>query len=194
MTILPDLSEIKSIRKSLNISQKELGEILNIPQSTISRIENGSMDPPYSKIKKIYTYLQKELAKSKESTIRAENIMTKKIYSIGSDSTVKNAVEIMNQYKISQVPIIDDEKNVGSLTAKKIQKLLTDNSNFLNMKVIDIKELPFPEVEKNWSTKEISNLLLNYPAVLVKHLNKYIGIITDADFLKLTNRYDYKIK
>jgi predicted transcriptional regulator len=188
MTILPDLSEIKSIRKSLNISQKELGEILNIPQSTISRIENGSMDPPYSKIKKIYTYLQKELAKSKESTIRAENIMTKKIYSISSDSTVKNAVEIMNQHKISQVPIIDDEKNVGSLTAKKIQKLLTENSNFLNMKVVDVKELPFPEVEKNWSTKEISNLLLNYPAVLVKHLNKYIGIITDADFLKLTNR------
>ncbi len=193
MAILPDLSEIKSIRKSLNISQKELGEMLNIPQSTISRIENGSMDPPYSKIKKIFSYLHKELAKSKESTIRAENIMTKKIYSISSDSTVKNAVEIMNQHKISQVPIIDDEKNVGSLTAKKIQKLLTDNSNFLNMKVIDVKELPFPEVEKNWSTKEISNLLLNYPAVLVKHLNNYIGIITDADFLKLTKRYDYKI-
>ena len=64
----------------------------------------------------------------------------------------------------------------------------------LNMKVIDVKELPFPEVEKNWSTKEISNLLLNYPAVLVKHLNKYVGIITDADFLKLTTKYESKIK
>jgi predicted transcriptional regulator len=188
MTILPELSEIKSIRKSLNISQKELGEMLNIPQSTISRIENGSMDPPYSKIKKIYTYLLEELEKRKGSTLKAENIMTKKIFSINSDSTVKNAVEIMNQQNISQVPIIDDDKNIGSLTANKIQKLLTENSNFLNMEVINVKELPFPEVERNWSTKEISNLLLNYSAVLVKHLNKYIGIITDADFLKLTNR------
>ena len=190
---MPELSEIKVIRKSLNISQKELGEILNIPQSTISRIENGSMDPPYSKIKKIYTYLQKELAKSKESTIRAENIMTKKIFSINSDSTVKHAVEIMNYHKISQVPIIDNEKNVGSLTAKKIQKLLTENSYILNMKVNVVKELPFPEVEKNWGTKEISNLLLNYPAVLVKDINKYVGIITDADFLKLTKKYNYQI-
>lgn len=193
MTILPELAEIKSLRKSLNISQKELGETLNIPQSTISRIENGSMDPPYSKIKKIYTYLQKELAKSKESTIRAETIMTKKIFSINSDSTVKHAVEMMNQHKISQVPIIEEEKNVGSLTAKKIQKLLTENSYILNMKVNTVKELPFPEVEKNWGTKEISNLLLNYPAVLVKDINKYVGIITDADFLKLTKKYNYQL-
>lgn len=192
--MMPELSEIKSMRKSLNISQKELGEILSIPQSTISRIENGSIDPPYSKIKKIYSYLQQELAKSKESAIKAETIMTKKIFSISSTSSVKHAVEIMNQHKISQVPIIDNEKNIGSLTAKKIQKLLTENSHILNMKVMDVKELPFPEVEKDWNTKEISNLLLNYPAVLVKELNKYIGIITDADFLKLTKKYQYKIK
>lgn len=188
MITLPELYEIKSLRKTLNISQKELGEILDIPQSTISRIENGSIDPPYSKVKKIYTYLQKEMAKNKESAIRAENIMTKKIFSINPNSTVKQAVEIMNHHKISQVPIIDDDKNIGSLTAKKIQKLLTENSYMLNMKVIDVKELPFPEVDKNWSAKEISNLLLNYPAVLVKYLNKYVGIITDADFLKLTNK------
>jgi predicted transcriptional regulator len=188
MKMLPELSEIKSLRKSLYLSQKELGEKLGIPQSTISRIENGSIDPPYSKIKKIYAYLQKELAKNNQSTIKAENIMTKEIFSITSDSTVKHAIKIMNQHKISQVPIIDDEKNIGSITAKKIQKLLTENAFILNMKVFDIKELPFPEVEENWSTKEISNLLLNYPAVLVKHINNYVGIITDADFLKLTTK------
>jgi predicted transcriptional regulator len=189
MKALPDLSEIKSLRKKLNISQKELGEKLDIPQSTISRIENGSMDPPYSKIKKIYSFLQKELTKSKKSEIMAENIMTKEIFSITSDSTVKSAVEIMNQHKISQIPIIDEERNIGSLTAKKIQKLLTENAYILNLKVIDVKELPFPEVEKNWSAKGISNLLLNYPAVLVKNFNKYVGIITDSDFLKLTSSY-----
>ena len=122
--MLPELSEIKSIRKALNISQKELGEILKIPQSTISRIENGSIDPPYSKIKKIYNYLQKELAKSKEYTIRAENIMTKKIFSISSNSTVKQAVEIMNQHKISQIPIIDDDKIAGTKQKTGFDSLL----------------------------------------------------------------------
>ena len=57
MEVLPDSSEIRNLRKSLNISQKELGEILSISQSTISRIENGTMDPPYSKFKVIYEFL-----------------------------------------------------------------------------------------------------------------------------------------
>ena len=51
-----------------------------------------------------------------------------------------------------------------------------------------IIELPFPEVEKNWNAKDISNLLIKYSAVLVKENNKFIGIITDADFLKLTSK------
>ena len=48
------------------------------------------------------------------------------------------------------------------------------------------KDLPFPEIEKNWDIKDISNLLSNYSAILVKEYGEYIGIITDADFLKFT--------
>ncbi|GAI92067.1 unnamed protein product, partial [marine sediment metagenome] len=56
MEVVPNLSRIKYLRKKLNISQKELGEKLDISQSTISRIENGDMDPPYSKAKKIIEF------------------------------------------------------------------------------------------------------------------------------------------
>ena len=96
----------------------------------------------------------------------------------------------MNQYKISQIPIISEEGiNIGSITSKKIQKSIIDNPDIINIEVDRVKELPFPEVEKDWNVKEISNLLLNYPAVLVKQYNNYIGIITDSDFLKLTTKY-----
>jgi len=71
---------------------------------------------------------------------------------------------------------------------KKIQKYITDDPVILNLKVTDIKELPFPEVEKNWNVKDISSLLLSYPAVLVKEDKRYIGIITDSNFLKLTSK------
>ena len=53
MKNFPHLTEIRYLRKKLGITQNDLGEKLNIPQSTISRIENGSIDPPYSKIKLI---------------------------------------------------------------------------------------------------------------------------------------------
>jgi len=188
MDVLPDFPQIRSLRKSLNISQKELGEKLNISQSTISRIENGTMDPPYSKFKQIYEFLENERISRKRSTKHAVDILTSEIIFINPQSTVREAVELMTKYNISQIPILENNYNYGSITSKKIQKYITDDPIILNLKVTDIKELPFPEVEKNWNVKDISSLLLNYSAVLVKDDKEYIGIITDSNFLKLTSK------
>ena len=186
MEILPDFSQIKNLRKSLNISQKELGEELKLSQSTISRIENGTMDPPYSKFKMIYEFLENEKRSRKRSKKHAKDILTPKIIFIEPQSTVKDAVELMTKYNISQLPILENNQNYGSITSKRIQKYITDDPVILNLKVTDVKELPFPEVDKNWNVKDISSLLINYPAVLVKENKKFIGIITDSNFLNLT--------
>ncbi|MFX1302755.1 MAG: CBS domain-containing protein [Promethearchaeota archaeon] len=182
------MSDIKNLRKKLNINQKELGEILNIPQSTISRIENGTIDPPYSKLKKIYEYLENERKIREKSKKHAEDIMTIKIQSIKPNSTIREAVDLMNNHEISQLPIIENNQNFGSITSKKIQKYVTDNPEIINMDISLIKELPFPEIDKNWNVKDISDLLLKYPAVLVKENNDYIGIITDSDLLRISNK------
>ena len=113
--------------------------------------------------------------------------MSKNLLMINSKSSIKDAINLMNEYNISQVPIIQNGQNLGSLTSKKIQKVITDNPELINADVSTIKELPFPEIEKTWSVKEISNLLINYSAVLVRDRNDYIGIITDSDLLKQTN-------
>jgi len=51
-TMLPELSEIKSIRKSLNISQKELGEILNIPNQPFQESKMAQWTLHTQKLKK----------------------------------------------------------------------------------------------------------------------------------------------
>lgn len=184
--MLPDFAVIRYLRKSLNISQKELGEELGIPQSTISRIENGTMDPPYSKFKMIYEFLESESRKKKQAEMTAKDIMTTKIISIRPKSTIKEAIELMYQNGISQLPIMQNGQNLGSITSKKIQKEITDKPEIIKADIALIKELPFPEVNVNWDAKAISSLLVSYAAVLVKKNDKYIGIITDSDFLKLT--------
>jgi len=194
MEILPSLDDIRHLRKKLNISQRELGEVLNIPQSTISRIENKSIDPPYSKFKKIYEHLDNERKIREKSKKLAEDIMTPEIYSIQSSSTIREAVGLMNKHEISQLPIIENNQNIGSITSKKIQKSITDNPELINMDISLIKELPFPEIDRKWNVKDISDLLLKYSAVLVKNNNDYIGIITDSDFLRLPNKKTHTSK
>ncbi len=186
--MLPELSEIKHLRQKLNISQKNLGEILNISQSTISRIENGTMDPPYSKIKLIFDFLENEKMKHKKSKTTAKDVMTIKILSITPNSTLNDAVKLMNENKISQLPVLDKDQNIGSITSKKIQKYIIKNPELINVNISHILELSFPEIEPDWSIKSISNLLINYSAVLVKENRKFIGIITDADILKFTSK------
>lgn len=185
MKYLPELTDIKSLRKKLDISQEDLGKIINVNQSTISRIESGEVDPPYSKVKKLFEFLEHEKMIRKKIEKKAENIMTMNPIAINPKSPIRKAVELMNEYNISQLPVIAEDKNLGSITAKKIQKEITDNYELINAEVDLIKELPFPEIERDWDIKDISNLLTNYPAVLVKEHGKYIGIITDADLLKL---------
>ncbi len=189
MKFLPDPSEIKNLRKKLNLNQKDLGEKLRIPQSTISRIESGRIDPPYSKFKKIYEFLQKERIERESLGAKrsAEHIMSKKVYIINLKSSIKDAINLMNEYSISQVPIIEKGQNVGSITSKKIQKFIIDNPGLINADISTIQELPFPEIERSWNVKEISNLLIIYSAVLVRDYNDYVGIITDSDLLKLPN-------
>jgi len=188
MEILPSISDIKRLRKKLNISQETLGKKLQISQSIISRIESGAVDPPYSKLKKIYEYLENERKIREKSERHAEDIMTLDLHSITLDSTIRDAIALMNKYEISQLPIIENNLNFGSVTSKKIQKTITDNPQIISMDVSLIKELPFPEIDKNWSVKDISDLLLKYPAVLVKYKDRYIGIITDSDLLKIPNK------
>ncbi len=44
--------EIKSIRTSLNIRQEDLGTLLSLRRETISRIENGSINPTFAFLRK----------------------------------------------------------------------------------------------------------------------------------------------
>jgi len=185
MPPLPDLIEIKQIRRKLNISQRDLEEELNIPQATISRIENGIGNPSYLSVKKIFDYLDNLKSGKKNSEKKAKDIKSNKIISIVSKATIKEAVNLMNEYKFSQLPIIDNNQNIGSITSKKIQKIIIDHPEMITAEIDVIKELPFPEIEKDWDIKNISGLLTNYPAVLVKEKGEYTGIITDADLLKL---------
>jgi CBS domain-containing protein len=68
-----------------------------------------------------------------------EEIMTKKVITIDPDQTVEAAVDLMIQNKIKKLPVVEDNKLKGIITASDIvvvePKLIASVANLISMKL-----------------------------------------------------------
>ena len=68
-----------------------------------------------------------------------EEIMTKKVVTIDPDQTVEAAVDLMIQNKIKKLPVVEDNKLKGIITASDIvvvePKLIASVANLISMKL-----------------------------------------------------------
>jgi len=183
--LLPELNEIKKMRKSLGITQTELANLSGVSQSMIARIEKGR-DASYSKIKKIFDAFDR--IKEKTSNITAKNIMTKNIISIESCKKIITAARIMKNKNISQLPVIDNGKLMGMIREQEITHVFSINKNPKEILVKDVMIASPPVIDSSSPIDVVSNLLDYNPAVLVREKGKLKGIITKADLLKLMKK------
>ncbi len=172
-----ELSEIKKIRKSLGLTQTELAKKANVSQSLIAKIESDKIDPTFTKTKKIFETL--DLLQNKEE-IKAEELMNTKIISISPGDSIKESINKMKKYGISQMPVLDGQNVVGLVSESTLLDALMSNKG---KKIADIMEETPPTVSKTASVKVVSNLLRHYPVVLVSESGRLAGLITKADLL-----------
>jgi len=172
-----ELDEVKKIRKKLGMTQTELANRAGVSQSLIAKIESGRIDPTYTKAKKLFAALN-ELEKKEE--IKAEEIMTAKIISVGPGESVKEVISKMRKFQISQLPVIEDHKLIGVASESTILEAL------LNSKAKEVREVMHeapPIVSKKTSIQIVSSLLKHYPIVVVSEEGKLVGLITKSDLL-----------
>jgi len=172
-----ELSEIKKIRKSLGLTQTELAKKANVSQSLIAKIESEKIDPTFTKTKKIFETL--DYLQNKEE-IKANELMNAKIISIGPSENIKESVNKMKKYGISQMPVLDGQNVVGLVSESTLLDALMSKKS---SKIEEIMEESPPTVSKTASIKVVSSLLRHYPVVLVSDSGKLAGLITKADLL-----------
>ncbi len=183
--MFPEIEEIKRRRKKLGISQKKLAELVGVSQPLIARIESGRFDPKLSLVKKIFQVLEEIEGKS----VDAKTIMHSPVISVSASESIKRAAEIMIEHEISQMPVVEGDAVVGSITENAIVKaVLEKGSAAENLCVRDVMEQPFPTVSPSESLNSISRLLLENPAVLVVEKGKIVGIITKQDIMKFLTK------
>jgi cystathionine beta-synthase len=106
------------------------------------------------------------------------------LLSIEAISTVREAIETMNQSGVSQLPVFDKGNLVGSLTETALFQKTMENPDVMELTVGALLEPPFPTVGLEESVYEIVKLLKSSPAVLVRDREKYQGILTRFDVVE----------
>ena len=179
--MLPDLQEIKKKRRLFGMTQTDLSRTCGISQSLIAKIETGKLIPAYDKAKKIFDMLE---SMHNESSLKAKDIMNKNVLYAGEDDRVTSLVKKMSKNGISQMPVIEKEANLGTVSERVILEAIKEGKDFSLLKAKDVMEEAVPSVNRESPLELISSLLEYSPAVLVKKKGKIEGIITKADLLK----------
>jgi predicted transcriptional regulator len=175
--------ELRKLRKKAGLTQKELAKRAGISQSLIARIEKGTVDPRLSTLRKIINIINEVLGERK---FLARSIMSSPVISLDVNDTIGKAIELMWKYGISQLPVFQNGKLVGSIREDSILNKIKNEKieDLLNKKVYELKEEPFPIVNVETSIEEIGRILLSgKPAVLVEDNGKIVGIITKIDLI-----------
>ena len=108
----------------------------------------------------------------------------RELKSVEITSTVRDAIETMNQSGVSQLPVFDKGNLVGSLTESALFQRTMETPDVMELSVGALLEPPFPTVGPEEDVYEIVKLLKTSPAVLVRDGGTYQGIVTRFDVVE----------
>ncbi len=175
-----EVSDIKTIRKKLGLTQSMLASKSGVSQSLIAKIEMGNIDPAYSNVRKIFSALE---TLQKKDSLQARDFIHKGVIYCCEDDTVKDVIKKMNRYEISQLPVMKKGNVVGVVSESKIVSRLIDSPP-KELKAKDVMGDVPPMVSLNTPESAISSLLNFFSLVLVQDKGKLKGIITRSDLLR----------
>lgn len=168
---------LKKLRIEAGLTQKRLAELVGVSQAHIAKIELRKVDPRLSTINKILRVL------TEGEKRECRDIMTKGVLFAKPNDTILKVSEIMVRHAVSQMPVMNGSKVVGTVTEENIIRNLS--SNIAAEKVKNVMDPPLPAVSEETDINAIRPLLGRHQGVLVVKGKEVIGIITRSDLLKI---------
>ncbi len=107
------------------------------------------------------------------------------VVSVAPSAAVRQALNLMNTWDVSQLPVLDDGESVGSLTEGTLMARALEHPALLDRPVREVMEPPLPVVDASMTTDRLAAILTREsPAVLVQKEGKLVGIVSRYDLLQ----------
>lgn len=104
--------------------------------------------------------------------------------SLGPGDILVDAIRLMHEYNISQLPVVDKDKVVGSLDEASLMKLLHDGIDFSKQEIAAVMGRPLQALDEEIDAAEAYRLLLSGTTGLVVTRNGIpAGVITRTDLI-----------
>jgi len=188
LQVVPDLKEIRRRRERLGISQHKLAKDLRISQSTVAKIESGKINPTYKLVERIFSHLS-SLHSVGMGT--AGEVASKPVLAVRERTSVAEAVKTLQKHGFKQLPILNGNHNLGSLSERGISRRILETKrpeSLLRKSVRTVMEEALPTLPEDVAVEVIIPLLQRTQAVLTSKKGRITGIVTNADLLKLIQK------
>jgi cystathionine beta-synthase len=107
------------------------------------------------------------------------------LIAVEREHTVREALRLMTEHNISQLPVIEADECVGSVPESLLMSRIIEDPALLAQPVASIMEAPFPVVDADLPMSRIGRLLNRQcPAVLVRVNGELGGIVTRYDVVR----------
>jgi len=183
----PPATDIRRIRLGMDVTQSELASKSGISQGTIAKIERGKISASYETVVTLFDTLE-AMKHDIGKGLTASDVCSKTVVSIQSTQKIRAAARMMEDTGYSQLPVFLKDTPVGSISERDIFEMMTGTRNIddvYGFTVSEVMKESYPVVSDNTPVGTVAAMMNNCNAVLVSRRGVIIGMITNADMLKL---------
>ncbi len=113
----------------------------------------------------------------------------RELVTVGPETTAAEAIRLLENRGISQLPVVENGKPVGSIQEVTLARLLHDHRHPEEVRVAEIMARPLPALDASIHLDEAYRLLLaGNTGVLVTQGDRVVDIVTRIDLIHYWNR------
>ena len=120
-----------------------------------------------------------------EQLLAARRSEAPALVTVAPSAAVRQALNLMSTWEVSQIPVIDEDRAVGALVESTLMAQALAQPALLDRPVREVMEPAFPVVEAGTATDRLASMLTREsPAAVVEKNGKLIGIVSRYDLLQ----------